>query len=120
MTFGITLTYLGVALAIYVGIWFLMFLCAFFLSLIKNRDHIVTPASLSYVIPIILSTQLCFVLAEVFLKKRGLDLPWWFLLGFIIIHVIHGISPGANQASIGQAWGVIFGVLVFWFWRIFA
>lgn len=119
MTFGIILTYLGVALAVYIGIWFLMLFSAFFISFIKKSDHVVTPTSLLYVVPIILSTQVCLVLAEVVLKKRGLDLPWWFLIGFIILHVIHGVSAGANQANIGQAWGVILGVLVFWFWRIF-
>lgn len=120
MSFGLILTYLGVALAIYIGIWLLSFLFSIFYGLIKKQGHVVTPTSISYVIPIILSAQICFVFAEIFLKKRGLDLPWWFLLGFIFLHVIHGVSPGANQANIGQAWGVILGVLVYWFWRIFA
>jgi hypothetical protein len=88
-------------------------------SAIKRKDTFVTPTDPLFLTPFIVSTVVLLYLTRAIWSSWGYDPGWLFPTIIAVLHFIMGGLKGANQASQAQAYGVVFGVVVYAVSRLF-
>jgi hypothetical protein len=115
----LVLTYIISLIVFSIAAWILPLPFLWIVGLTKPKDEIITPTDIRFVAQYVGSTVILLYLTKAIWAKWGYDPGWLFPSIIGVLHFLWGGSKGENFASQAQAYGVVFGVIVYGITRIF-
>jgi hypothetical protein len=82
-------------------------------GLLKPKDKVILPENPLFYGAFIATTIILLYLTRFFWAKWGYDPGWLFPTIIAILHLIMGGRQGTNRANRAQAYGVVYGVIIY-------
>lgn len=109
----IILIYIVSIIVFCVAAWILPLLFMPIVHAVKGKDEIIEPTHPFFLAPFIVSTIILLYLTRVVWANWGYNPGWLFPTIIAVLHLVMGGAQGGNRANQAQAYGVVFGVIIY-------
>ena len=107
------LTYIVSIIVFCIAAWILPLPFLLIVSAMKGKDEIIAPTHLRFLAPFIVSTIILLYLTRAVWANWGYSPGWLFPTIIAVLHLVMGEAQAANRANQAQAYGVVFGVIIY-------